>query len=524
MNIAKTCSWIFLLSLTLLSGCKSDDHPADLQQIIDRGTLRVGTLFGPNSYYVDANGPSGFEYELAKKYADHLGVRLKIIPSYTLNELFPKIDNGEVDILAAGLSVTPERLKTYRFSPSYTEISQKLVFKQGRDWPRKIEDLTGSITVAAHSSHAENLTKLQMVYPELNFTVTDEFDSDELLLEVLEERIDFTVVDSNSLAINRRYYPELSIAFTVQKEKPIAWMLSRQSADSLLASLVEFFGKVHHDGTILTLEDKYYGHIQDFDYVDTRTFIQAVEKKLPKYQDLFERYGQAIDWRLLAAISYQESHWKPHARSYTGVRGMMMLTLPTAKQMGVISRLDAEQSIRGGAKYFQQLINRIPARIVNPDRKWFALAAYNVGWGHMEDARIITDELGGDPDRWVDVKDALPLLKQRKYYKNTKYGYARGNEAVQYVENIRAYYDTLVFLAKEERHEPVSEQFIHSNNVTESKIVVDQVTQNAGKSPDLNTLPEPANSAKFDNENLTKSTTPSLEKDKTKSTKKSTEQ
>lgn len=448
MNIAKTCSWMFLLALTLLSGCKSDSHPAELQQIIERGTLRVGTLFGPNSYYVGAEGPRGFEYELAQQYAEYLGVKLEIIPSYTLNELFPKIDSGEVDILAAGLSVTPERLKDFRFAPSYTEISQKLVFKQGREWPRKIEDLQGEITVTAHSSHAETLMALQSQHSGLSYTETDEFDSDELLLEVLEERIDFTVVDSNSLAINRRYYPEISIAFTVQDEKPIAWMLSKHSSDSLLASLVEFFGQVHHDGTILTLEDKYYGHIQDFDYVDTRTFIHAVEEKLPKYKHLFKRYGNAMDWRFLAAISYQESHWDPHARSFTGVRGMMMLTLPTAKQMGVESRLDAEQSIRGGSKYFQQLINRIPARIKNPDRKWFALAAYNVGWGHMEDARVIADKLGGDPDRWVDVKDALPLLKQRKHYKHTKYGYARGDEAVHYVENIRAYYDTLVYLEK----------------------------------------------------------------------------
>ncbi|TRX55844.1 membrane-bound lytic murein transglycosylase MltF [Thalassomonas sp. M1454] len=442
---------LLLVSTSFLSACNESEQPADLQEIVKRGTLRVGTLFGPNTYYIGAQGPKGFEFELAQKYADSIGVQLEIVPSYTLKELFPKIDNGEVDILAAGLSVTPERLKNYRFSPSYTEISQKLVFKQGKPWPRNLKDLDGKLQVSAHSSHAENLQQLKQDYPGLIWTETDEFDSDELLLEVLDERIDFTIADSNSLAINRRYYPEISVGFTIQEPKPIAWVLSKKGDDSLFSSLIEFFGEVHHDGTLLTLNEKYYGHIKKFDYVDTRTFIRAIDSKLPKYKELFQRYGSDMDWRFLAAISYQESHWEPRARSFTGVRGMMMLTLPTAKQMGVTSRIDAEQSIRGGAKYFQKLINRIPARIKNPDRRWFALAAYNVGWGHMEDARVITQQLGGDPDRWVDVKEYLPLLKQRKYYKNTKYGYARGDEPVRYVENIRGYYDTLVFIDEKQQ-------------------------------------------------------------------------
>ena len=223
-------------------------------------------------------------------------------------------------------------------------------------------------------------------------------------------------------------------------------MVSENSADDILASLIEFFGVVHHDGTLLALDDKYYGHIEKFNYVETRTFIKAVETTLPKYQALFEKYAQELDWRLLAAISYQESHWNPTARSYTGVRGMMMLTLATAKQMGIKSRLDTEQSIRGGAKYFKRMIAMMPDRIPSPDRIWFALASYNVGFGHLNDARIITQRQGGDPDRWVEVKKRLPLLQQKKYYKNTKHGYARGEEPVHYVDNIRRFYDTLAWL------------------------------------------------------------------------------
>lgn len=437
---------LWLACIALLSGCKDAPVKPNLQTIIDKGYVSVGTIYGGTSYYIDAEGPSGFEYELAKKFADSINVELRIIPSYNLNELFQKLDNYEVDFLAAGLTVTPERLKKYRFSPSYNDISQKLVFKQGNTRPRKVADLTGSLMVLADSSHSENLTELKQRYAALKWDETLELDSEELLIKVLEDEIDYTVIDSNTLAVNRRYYPEISIGFTIKPKQSLAWLVSKDSHDSLLASLVEFFGEVHHDGTLLALNDKYYGHVEKFNYVDTRMFIQAVEKKLPQYKNLFEKHGQEMDWRLLAAISYQESHWEPHARSYTGVRGMMMLTLDTAKQMGIKNRLNAEESIQGGAKYFKQMIERMPERIGYPDRLWFALASYNVGLGHLNDARNITKNQGGDPDRWVDVKARLPLLKQKKYYKNTTYGYARGDEPVNYVENIRRYYDTLTWI------------------------------------------------------------------------------
>lgn len=436
---------IAIISLSLF-GCSEEKKTSNLSDVLQRGEINVGTLFGPNSYFIDAEGPAGFEYELAKKYADFLGVKLNIISSYSLEELLPKLASGEVDFIAAGLSVTPNRLTQFKFSPSYMDVSYKVVYKQGQKRPRKIEDLAGDLLVTAFSSQAEKLREIQPQYPSLMWQETSELDNEELFKKILDEEIDYTIVDSNSLAISRRYYPEVSVAFTIQKPEPLAWAMSIDSDDTILASLIEFFGQVHHNGTLLVLNDKYYGHIEDFNYVDTRAFIRAVDKTLPKYQPWFEKYHLGLDWRLLAAISYQESHWNPRARSYTGVRGMMMLTLPTAKQMGVKSRLDAEQSIRGGAKYIKRLIDKMPQRIPNPDRIWFALASYNIGFGHLNDARIITQRQGGDPDRWVEVKTRLPLLKKKKFYKKTKFGYARGDEAVLYVENIRRYYDTLIWI------------------------------------------------------------------------------
>lgn len=461
-DIKKLLITFFLLSA--LFSCDEKRQQANFTRIIERGYVSVGTLYAANSFYAQGNdvehldrqgsGYAGFEYELAKKYADYLNVDLKIVPSYSLDELFIKLNSGEVDVLAAGLSVTDKRLSRFNFAPSYAEVSQKLVFKQGNIRPREISDLSGDLMVTASSSHAESLTELKQINSSLKWTETSEYDREELLAKLLNDEIDYTIVDSNTLAINRRYYPEISVGFTMKDAEPLAWMVSKQSDDAILASLVEFFGQVHHDGTLLALDDKYYGHIEEFNYVETRTFIKAVETKLPQYQPMFEKYSQDIDWRLLAAISYQESHWQPHARSHTGVRGMMMLTLATAKQMGIQSRLDAEQSIRGGSKYFKRMIDKMPDRIPNPDRVWFALASYNVGFGHLNDARIITQQQGGDPDRWVEVKTRLPLLQQKKYYKKTKYGYARGSEPVDYVDNIRRYYDTLTWLDAKSKEPP----------------------------------------------------------------------
>ncbi|PKG85871.1 membrane-bound lytic murein transglycosylase MltF [Colwellia sp. 75C3] len=455
--VTKFTSLLLVIFVTsLLSACDKKTDTASLSRILERGYINVGTIFGPTNYYTTANGFAGFEYELAKKYADSLNVELRIVPTYSINELFIKLNTGEVDLLAAGLSITDKRLQRFRFAPSYETISQKLVFKQGNIRPREVADLTGTLMVTSGSSYVENLEYLKKTNSELAWQETSEFDSEELLKKVLSGDIDYTIIDSNSLAINRRYFPEISIGFSIDKPEPLAWMVSQNSPDDILASLVEFFGTVHHDGTLLALDDKYYGHIEQFNYVETRTFIKAVESTLPKYKHFFEKYAQELDWRLLAAISYQESHWNPTARSYTGVRGMMMLTLATAKQMGIKSRLDTEQSIRGGAKYFKRMIAMMPDRIPTPDRIWFALASYNIGFGHLNDARIITQRQGGDPDRWVEVKTRLPLLQQKKYYKKTKYGYARGEEPVHYVDNIRRYYDTLSWLDEQAKEQAIA--------------------------------------------------------------------
>ncbi|GAB5380793.1 MAG: membrane-bound lytic murein transglycosylase MltF [Aliiglaciecola sp.] len=439
-------TFILVIALCLISACEQPKHSSTLERILDNGVLKVGTNYGLTTYYHGATGPEGFEYELAEGFADYLGVRLEIFPYYTLNELFPQLSSHHLDLIAAGISVTQERESKFRFGPAYQSVSQKIVFKQGNVRPRSAVDLTEKMMVIAGSSHAETLRNFKEFHQHLEWQETDEKDAEELMEMVLNDELAYTIVDSNILALLRRRHPDLSIGFTINAEQGVAWALDQTQDDSLLAALIEYFGLIQKDGRLAALEDKYFGHVRQFNYVDTREFIRSARTKLDEYRPWFEQYAEDIDWRLLAAMSYQESHWDPKAKSPTGVRGMMMLTLATAKEMGVKSRLDPEQSIRGGSQYFEKLVKRIPARIQEPDRIWFALAAYNIGLGHLEDARVLTEKQGGNPDMWIDVKQRLPQLRQKKYYKTTRYGYARGDEAVTYVDNIRRYYDTLVWL------------------------------------------------------------------------------
>ncbi|MGB3725463.1 MAG: membrane-bound lytic murein transglycosylase MltF [Glaciecola sp.] len=434
------------LCVMLLSSCQPLQQSTGLSRILEDGVIKVGSIYGRTTYY---NGPitqEGFEYELIQGFAEFLGVKLEVYPYYSYSELIDQLDAKRVDLLAANITMTQARKEAYKFGPSYQTLNFELVYQKGKDRPRSLDDVSGALTIIANDLYREPLLSKSNELNNFNWQETNEKDIEELLEMVAQGELDYTIADSNILAVARRRYANLGIGFSITDSLQLGWMLNKDTDDSLRAALLEYFGSVQASGKLAVLEDKYFGHVRTFDFVDTRAFMRAVKSKLPKYKAMFEAHAGELDWRLLAAMAYQESHWNPKAVSPTGVRGMMMLTQATSKDMGVKSRTDAEQSISGGSRYFASLLRRIPARIQYPDRAWMALAAYNIGLGHLEDARKITESLGYNPDLWIDVKKHLPLLRQKKYYKFTRYGYARGNEAVNYVDNIRRYYDSLLWL------------------------------------------------------------------------------
>jgi len=427
-----------------------------LEQVKADGILRVLTRNSATTYYEGPYGPAGLEYDLAAGFARYLGVKLSIRTPDTLTQILEDIQDDRADMAAAGLTVTDERRQVLNFSHSYQQITPQLVYRIGTSSPRNLDHLQGNLEVVAGSSHAERLRALQEEYPDMTFQENPDLDSEALLNLVWEQVIDYTVADSNEVAISRRFYPELRVAFDISKPEPLAWAFPPGTDHSLLDKANAYLDHLRDNGELERLLEKYYGYVADFDYVGTRRYMQHINQRLPRYQAWFEQAGQqtGIDWRLLAAIGYQESHWNPDAVSPTGVRGLMMLTQGTMKQLGIEkSRHDPQASIEGGARYLVRVKKKVPARIEEPDRTWMTLAAYNIGFGHLEDARILAQRAGANPDKWVDVKKYLPLLSRKKWYKKVKHGYARGREPVRYVENIRSYYDILVWVTGRE-HKP----------------------------------------------------------------------
>ncbi|GGP39066.1 membrane-bound lytic murein transglycosylase F [Shewanella algicola] len=437
-----------ILLCAILSACQ----PVDIQQVDiaapaqKRSVLKVGTLYGPQIYLNSELGETGFDFEMAQRFADYLSLPLEMLPYTDRKALFKALKDNDIDIIAAGIAKTPNRSQQFKLGPTLYKVNQVLVYKEGTPEPKDIGTLSGEITVMANSSSVNTLTQLQKDYPELMWNQVSDKDNEELFALIAKGELNYTISDSNSLLINQRFLPELRAGMILEEKVEVVWLLPPKESDRLMSQLLAFWHKEKRAGTLEHLNEKYFGHVKRFDYVDTRAFIRAIDNILPEYRGMFEEYAGELDWRKLAAASYQESHWNPTARSPTGVRGMMMLTRPTATYVGVDNRLDAEQSIRGGAFYLKDMLDRLPESIADSQRVWFALAAYNIGLGHVEDARRLTESMGMDPSAWRDVKKVLPLLQQSKYYKQTRYGYARGSEAVHYVDSIRRYYDTLVWV------------------------------------------------------------------------------
>jgi peptidoglycan lytic transglycosylase F len=423
------------------SGTSQSNLPASLQQIKERGKLIVLTTNRPTTYYYDRdNELTGPEYDMTQSFAQYLelDVEYKIFDS--TSELLTALRNNEGDIAASALTVNDQRRQEFDFGPVYQTISEYLVCHRDNKVINSIEDLKElKIVIAADTSYLVSVKK----FPDMAWVLDDQQDTVALLEDTAEGKIECTVSDSTLFDIERRYHIELQNKYTLAEGSELAWALSKDN-DELKAAINDWFESYKKDHLAQML-DKYYGYVEIFDYVDTHKFLDRVKTRLPKYKQFFIDAATKNDIApsLLAAQSYQESHWDRKAKSPTGVRGIMMLTQPVAKSLGVTNRLHAEQNISAGAKFHAKM-KKMVADVDEPDQSWLALAAYNVGRGHFRDAQALARNIGKDPDRWADMKQVLPLLSQKKYYKDLRYGYARGNEPVRYVARIRNYDELLL--------------------------------------------------------------------------------
>jgi len=421
--------------------------PTLLEQIIASGQFRAVTRNSPATFYYGADEPRGIDYELAKGYADHIGVDLNMYVADGFWQIFPDVAQGKAHVGAAGLTVTDPRKEIVDFSPDYQTVRREVIYRRGTPKPEGMEDLlSGDLEILAGSSYVSILEEARNEFPQLAWVENREVSVEELVRRVATGEIDYTIIDSNIFPLLQHSYPDAREAFAIGRPTPVAWALPKTTDTSLRESVSAYFAELHATGKLDAILDRYYFSTQEeFDYVGSRAFVRHFESRLPAYKDYFLAAEEQteIDWRLLAAMGYQESHWDADAVSPTGVKGVMMLTTKTAGMLGVDDRTDPEQSIHGGAEYFVRVTKKLPERIGEPDRTWFALAAYNVGYGHLEDARIITEIQGGNPDSWSEVRERLPLLADQKWFERVPRGYARGYEPMTYVDNVRRYYDIL---------------------------------------------------------------------------------
>ncbi|GIX30882.1 MAG: membrane-bound lytic murein transglycosylase F [Porticoccaceae bacterium] len=453
------------LVLTLAALVGPSRQATNLETILERGVLRFATRPGPITYFEDAKGPNGFEYLLAKAFADSLGLKLAVTTSDTLVGLFNLLGGPNADFIGATLTVTESRKRRMRFSRPYGEVVQVLVYRRGSARPRRVEDLLGhSLAVVADSSHEERLRELAQRLPDLRWQALPDVEMVELLEMVEGGEVDFAVVDSSTFEAHRTRFPSTARAFDLTAPQALAWAFPRHADGTLLEAANRFLTRAQRDGTLARLEALFFRDVEQFSVAGSLLFKRRLQTRLPRYRAIFETVAGELDmdWHLLAAIAYQESHWNPEAVSPTGVRGMMMLTRETAAELGVADRTDPLESIRGGGRYFLALRRRLPEDIAEPDRTLFALAAYNVGLGHLEDARLLADRAGRDPHLWREVEPFLPLLERRRFNATVRHGYARGREAVQFVRNVVRYrrilqWNTIEEVRRErrrQRHQP----------------------------------------------------------------------
>ena len=428
-----------LLAGLALAAC--DGTPDGLAQLRARGQLRVATINEPTSYYLGAHGPQGFEYRLAQAFADDLGVQLVIIPARNHGSLRDMLAEGRVDIAAAQLTADDSWKRAGLATSDYRDIPQLVVQRRGLPATHNIAGLNGARVVAREGSpQLQLLRELRgsgAAY--LNWTELPREQADPLDW-VNSGDADYAIIDRTEFAFARHLYPEVSVAFTLPDPRPVQWLVRRSALD-LRDAANHFFAKAHASGLLDRLAHDADAEAGEFEYQEARRFQDDIASRLPELRSVFAQaaLSQSLDWRLLAAVGYQESHWDDHAVSGDGAAGIMMLTASTAKAMGVTDRSNTAQNIGGGAAYLAQMLQTIPARIAEPDRTWLALAAYNVGFGHLEDARILTQTQGKNPDSWADVSEVLPWLAQQRWYNQARRGYARGWEPVRFVEQVRSY-------------------------------------------------------------------------------------
>lgn len=417
---------------------------SQLEQVLAKGELHIISTNGATTFYEGSDGYTGFEYSLLKGFAEQLGVNLVIEHEQDHQRILNAVANHHYDLASAELTAIESKGHNVELSAPYMQITQQLVYNHKLRTPTSLKTLKHQeVLILSDSAHAKRVERLMKKFPNVNWRIVVNAQMIDLLEMVHKGEADYAVIDSNAFDLHRYSYPRAQLAFDVSNPQSLAWAFARSEDKSLLEAAQQYMAQIKRDGTLAQITKHFFDrHIEEVTTSEAMIFAHRLQNRFPQWEDSMKTAADEfdLDWQMLAAIGYQESHWQANARSHTGVRGLMMLTQRTARAMGINNREDPLQSIYGGAKYFRMMLDRLPERIQGDDRINLALVSYNQGAGHLEDARVLTQRMGGNPDKWEDVRKHLPLLAKAQYYSQAKHGYMRGWEPVQFVDNVRNYH------------------------------------------------------------------------------------
>ena len=418
----------------------------DLPGLKKRRLLRMITRNNAMTYFIHRGRQVGFEYELIKEFADRHDLRLDIVIPDSHADLLAYLNEGKGDVVAAAMTITEERGKQAAFTLPYNEVDELVVVRADEDSIASLADLAGRTVHVRQSSSfyttlmalADSIAGLQVV------PLPDDLETEDILAGVEAGRYDITLCDSNLLDVELAYGRALKAAFSI-KPTVLGWAVRRDNP-ALLAALNQYVQE-EKGGLFFNMMKKRY-------FKNKRTITRAKDSlrvdlsgRLSPYDELVKKYARQYgqDWRLITAQMYQESKFDPEATSWVGARGLMQIMPVTGLELGFTDLHDPEENIHAGVKYLSQLVNRFDPQIPIEERTRLALAAYNVGYGHVLDARRLAREKGWNPDKWFGhVEQAMRLLAKPAYHKRSRYGFCRCGQPVHYVGNIQNMYDAYV--------------------------------------------------------------------------------
>ncbi|MEN0058285.1 MAG: membrane-bound lytic murein transglycosylase MltF [Bdellovibrio sp.] len=413
-------------------------------QLQAKEELVVLTTQSPLIYNKPARGePFGIDHDLIQNFAQHFQLKVRYVVLPDEDSVIRALYKGEGDIAAARLR-TPSKNGGVLVGPAYEETHLSL-YCHKKHQVQNIQDLRGrKVALLNKDNYAGLSQRLNQLSPELQVQILTHTKTQELMNEVALRHSDCVIAENFSGDFYSRYYTQIEKIASLTDSYSLSWLLTPDN-QNLLQLMQLWYQQASRNDEIMRVLDRYKTYLSQLDKRDIAKFFRMIRSTLPEYKKTFKKAAEAhqLPWQLIASVAYQESHWNPDARSFTGVLGLMQLTSETANYVGIEDRTNPEQSIWGGTKYLRYLWNKMPAGLNPKDRLALTLAAYNVGWAHLKDAQKLAEKKGRNPYSWRHLREVLPLLADPDYAAELEYGPARGYETVDFVERVKSFYNLM---------------------------------------------------------------------------------